>query len=173
MKFDTTHWRSAKILAPEDASALADALRNEGRRLVTTNGSFDLLHIGHLDQLEEAKAQGDVLFVGINADEAVAAAKGPGRPLVAAEARAALLAAMACVDYVVLMPGSYEEEPMRSLLETVRPDVHVNGPDYGRPEAWVEWPVMERLGISGHVVDRRNTVSTSALVARIRDQGGG
>jgi len=168
MNLDTTNWRTEKILEADEAAALAARLRSEGRRLVTTNGSFDLLHVGHLDQLEEARAQGDLLFVGINADEAVAAAKGPGRPLLPEQARSAMLAALACVDYVVIMRGSYAEEPMRSLLETVRPQVHVNGPDYGNPETWVEWPVMEQHGTAGHIIRRRNEISTSALVKKIR-----
>ena len=147
MNFDRTHWRNEKIVAPDEAARIAARLRAEGRRLVTTNGSFDLVHAGHLDQLEEARRQGDVLFVGVNADSAVRAAKGPSRPLVPEEARAALLAALVCVDYVVIMPGSYAEEPMLSLLAKVQPNIHVNGPDYGEPFNWVEWPVMQKYGL--------------------------
>jgi rfaE bifunctional protein nucleotidyltransferase chain/domain len=171
MTFDSTNWRTEKIIGLDEGSALAGQLRAEGKRLVTTNGSFDLLHAGHLDQLEEAKAQGDVLFVGINADWAVAAAKGPNRPLLPEQARAAMLAALSCVDYVVIMPGSYTEEPMRSLLEPIRPHVHVNGPDYGKPETWAEWPIMVRYGTTGHTIRRRNEISSSALLARIRSEG--
>lgn len=168
MKLDPTNWRTDKILEADQAAELAVRWRSEGKRLVTTNGSFDLLHVGHLDQLEEARAQGDLLFVGINADEAVKAAKGPDRPLFPEQARAAMLAALCCVDYVVIMRGSYAEEPMRSLLEVVQPQVHVNGPDYGDPETWTEWPVMERFGTAGHTIQFRNDISTSALVAKIR-----
>ena len=170
MTFDSTNWRMEKIIGPEEASTVAEGLRAKSKRMVTTNGSFDLLHVGHLDQLEEAKAQGDVLFVGINADRAVTVAKGSGRPFLPEKARAAPLAALACVDFVVVMSGTYEEEPMCSLLETVRPDVHVNGPDYGKPETWAEWPVMERCGTSGYTIRRRNDLSTSALVACIRSE---
>lgn len=171
MKLDPTNWRTDKILEADQATEVAARLRGEGRRLVTTNGSFDLLHVGHLDQLEEAKAQGDLLFVGINADQAVKAAKGPSRPLLPEEARAAMLAALACVDYVVIMRGGYSEEPMRSLLETVQPQVHVNGPDYGAQETWTEWPVMERFQTVGHTIRYRNEISTSALVEKIRQPG--
>lgn len=166
--FDTTNWQVQKILTVEEAQELADQLRAAGKRLVTVNGSFDLLHVGHLDQLEEAKRQGDVLFVGINTDAAIAAEKGPGRPLVPEQARAALLAALACVDYAVVMPGGYREEPHTSLLPAVRPHVHVNGPDRGRQETWVEWPVMQKLGIAGYTVPRRNDFSTSALSEALR-----
>jgi rfaE bifunctional protein nucleotidyltransferase chain/domain len=168
MKLDPTNWRTVKILEADRAADVAARLRSEGKRLVTTNGSFDLLHVGHLDQLEEARKQGDLLFVGINADEAVRSAKGSGRPLLPERARAAMLAALACVDYVVIMRGSYAEEPMRSLLETVQPQIHVNGPDYGPPETWTEWPVMQRFGTAGHTIRYRNEISTSALVEKIR-----
>jgi len=173
MTFDTANWHNEKIIDPGEVSGVAQRLRNEGKRLVTTNGSFDLLHVGHLDQLEEAKALGDVLFVGVNSDRAVSAAKGPGRPLFPEQARAALLAALACVDYVVIMDGSYSEEPMHSLLEPVRPHVHVNGPDYGKPEAWAEWTVMQRCGTTGHAIRRRNAFSSSELMARICREGAG
>ena len=168
MNFDRTNWRNEKIVTPQEAVNITARLRAEGRRLVTTNGSFDLLHAGHLDQLEEARRQGDALFVGLNTDAAVRNAKGPNRPLVPEAARAALLAALTCVDYVVIMPGSYAEEPMLSLLESVRPHVHVNGPDYGPPPTWVEWPTMQKHQTSGHTVLRRNDLSTSALVRAIR-----
>ena len=168
MNFDRTNWRHEKIVTPGEAARIAARLRAEGRRLVTTNGSFDLLHAGHLDQLEEARRQGDALFVGVNTDAAVRAAKGPHRPLISEEARAALLAALTCVDYVMIMPGSYAEEPMLSLLESVLPHVHVNGPDYGPPRHWVEWPSMQKHQTNGHTVLRRNDLSTSALIHRIR-----
>lgn len=168
MSFDRTNWRMEKIVDTQVAARLAETHRAAGRRVVTTNGTFDLLHAGHLDQLEEARRQGDVLFVGVNTDEAVRAAKGPSRPFVPAAARAALLAALACVDHVVMLPGDFTEEPMRSLLRPVRPHVHVNGPDYGAPSTWREWAVMQELGISGHAVPRRNAFSTSALVREIQ-----
>lgn len=167
MTFDRTHWRNEKIISPEEAANIATRLRAEGRRLVTTNGSFDLVHAGHLDQLEEARKQGDVLFVGINTDSAIRNAKGPSRPLIPEEARMAMLAALICVDYVVIMRGSYAEEPMLSLLENVRPQVHVNGPDYGDPTGWVEWPVMLKYGTRGYTIRRRNDFSTSKIVQKI------
>ncbi|RME69918.1 MAG: hypothetical protein D6781_07490 [Verrucomicrobia bacterium] len=173
MNFDTTHWHTEKILRPRCAATLARRLREQGRKIITTNGSFDLLHAGHLDQLEEARGLGDVLFVGLNTDRPIRAAKGPGRPVIPAPARAALLAALACVDYVVLMSGTYEEEPMRSLLIPVRPHIHVNGPDYGPPRRWREYPLMRELGIRGHTVRRRNDFSTTAIIERLLSRHGG
>jgi len=79
-----------------------------------------------------------------------------------------MLAALSCVDYVVMMPGSYSEEPMKSLLENVRPHVQVNGPDYGAPEEWVEWSTMRKYGTRGHTIRKRNDFSTSSIVEKIK-----
>lgn len=168
MEFDTTNWRMEKILTLERAADVAAQLKNEGKRLVTVNGSFDILHAGHLDQLEQAKQQGDILFVGINTDVAITAEKGSQRPLLPEMARAALLAALECIDFVVIMPGSYTEEPHGSFLPAIMPDVHVNGPDRGSPETWIEWPVMEKLGIRGFTAVKLNNFSTSDIVDKIK-----
>jgi D-glycero-D-manno-heptose 1,7-bisphosphate phosphatase len=167
--FDKTHWRNEKILTPDEAADIALKLHSDGQKLVTVNGSFDLLHAGHLDQLEEARMQGDVLFVGLNVDQAINEAKGPNRPLIPEEARAAMLAALTCVDYVVFMTGSYSEEPMKSLLEKVKPEVQVNGPDYGSAETWVEWPTMRKYGTRAHTIQKRNDFSTSSIVNKIKN----
>ncbi len=169
MNFDRSNWHNDIVLSPEQAAEKAIEQRALGKKIVTTNGSFDLLHIGHLDQLEEARGQGDILFVGINTDASIAAAKGPSRPLIPEPARAAMLAALKCVDYVVIMTGSYAEEPMLSLLEYVKPDVQVNGPDYGDPSTWVEWPTMEKYGTQGYCIQKRNQFSTSQIVKKIQN----
>lgn len=161
------NWRVDKFLTLDAARETAVQLRTAGKRLVTVNGSFDLLHAGHLDQLEEAKRQGDVLFVGVNADAAIRVKKGAGRPVLLEQARAAMLAALACVDYVVIMAGAYDDEPHGSFLPAVRPHVHVNGPDRGAPEAWIEWPVMQQFNIEGYTVPRRNDFSTSGILTKI------
>lgn len=161
------HWRYEKILRAEEAANVADGLRAEGKRLVTLNGSFDLLHAGHLDMLEEAKRQGDVLFVGLNSDRSVREGKGEGRPIIPEMERAALLAALACVDYVVILDESYADVPY-VLLRTVRPAVHVNGSEYGEPETWIEWPTMKEVGASGHTVERRPGLATSDIVKKIK-----
>ena len=165
--FDQTNWRNEKFLTASEAITISNRLHIEGRKLVTTNGSFDLLHAGHLDQLEEAKKQGDVLFVGVNTDNAISTAKGANRPLIPEEARMAMLAALTCVDYVVLMPGTYEEEPMLSLIECVRPHIQVNGPDYGNPETWTEWPTMQKYNTKGFKIEKRNNFSTTNILNRI------
>ena len=161
-------WRYDKILTIEQAKRKADELRAEGKKIVTLNGSFDLLHAGHLDILEEAKQQGDVLIVGINTDESIKAKKGDARPVMPQENRAALLAALACVDYVVIMDGAYNEEPHGSFLPAVKPDLHVNGEEYGPVEGWVEYSVMKELGIGAYQVKRRPNLSTSEIIEKIK-----
>jgi D-glycero-beta-D-manno-heptose 1-phosphate adenylyltransferase len=100
--------------------------RKSGLRLVLTNGTFDLLHIGHLRYLEAARAKGDLLVVGINSDMSVRGYKGPGRPVVPEEERAELVAALRCVDYTTI----FDEPTAVALVEALQPDVYVKGGDY-------------------------------------------
>lgn len=161
-------WRYDKILTIDQAREKAEELRSKGKKIVTLNGSFDLLHAGHLDILEEAKQQGDVLIVGINTDESIKAKKGDARPVMPQENRAALLAALACVDYVVIMDGEYDDEPHGTFLPAVKPALHVNGEEYGPVDEWVEYPVMKELGIAAYQVTRRPNLSTSEIIEKIK-----
>lgn len=156
---------SEKILTPEAASARANELRRLGKRLVTVNGSFDLLHAGHLAILEEAKAQGDVLFVGMNSDASVRQYKGPDRPIIPQEYRAQMLAALACVDGVVIIDAPEAAAP---LLKLIRPHVHVNGSEYGSPREWVEYPTMTKYGVTGYTCQRRPGLATSEIMKKIQ-----
>ena len=160
-------WRTEKILTLEQAAAKAEELRQAGKRIVTLNGAFDILQAGHLDMLEESKQQGDVLFVGMNSDESVKNGKGPERPFVPEEQRAALLAALICVDYIVIIDAPYKQV-QDILIETVKPHIHANGGDYGAPETWIEWPVMKKNGVEPYKVERRPGLATSDIVAKIR-----
>ncbi len=162
------HWRFDKMLTLEEAKAKAEQLRSEGKKIVSMNGSFDLLQAGHLDFIEEAKMQGDVLFVGVNSDESVRGGKGPDRPIIPQQERMALLAAMEAVDYVVLIEGAYTEEPQGSFIPAIKPHVHVNGSDYGPVESWIEWPAMQEVGAVGYKVERRPNLSTSEIIAKIK-----
>lgn len=164
MQLDDTNWRTDKILTLDEAARTAAELKDAGKKLVTVNGSYDILHVGHLDQLEEAKRQGDALFVGVNSDVSVREAKGDDRPRNPERARAAMLAALAAVDYVVVVDASYADMPL-VLLRALKPDVHVNGPDYGEPETWAEWPVMQEVGAAAHVFKKRNDISTTSLLS--------
>ncbi|MGH7931330.1 MAG: adenylyltransferase/cytidyltransferase family protein [Candidatus Binatia bacterium] len=162
------HWRYDKILTTEEARHKADQLREEGKRLVTMNGSFDLLHAGHLDFLEEARQQGDILFVGVNSDQSVRGGKGSTRPIIPEMERMALLAALECVDYVVKVNGEYSKEPIQTLLPAIRPHVHANGEDYGAPETWIEWPTMQQYGTQAYMVKRRPNLATSDIIDKIK-----
>src|SRR5207249_6294748 len=121
--------RTGKILAlPELLSELEDA-RQKGEQIVFTNGCFDVLHAGHVRYLNQARALGQRLVVGLNSDASVHRLKGPTRPLNDVQARAEVLAALGCIDYVVM----FEEDTPLALIEAVRPHVLVKGADY-RPE---------------------------------------
>ncbi len=140
--------------------------RRAGRSIVFTNGCFDVLHRGHVRYLEQARALGDLLVVAVNSDGSVRRLKGADRPVNPIEDRAALLAALTCVDHVVV----FEEDSPAALIEAVRPDVYVKGGDYP-PELVPEAPLVQRLGgqvrTLGYVPDR----STSAIIDRIRAYG--
>ena len=138
--------------------------RAEGRRVVFTNGCFDLLHPGHVALLEAARGKGDVLVVGMNSDASVRALKGEGRPLVPAEERAEALAALEAVDAVVV----YDEPTPRELVAALLPDVLVKGAD------WAEDAIVgrEEVESAGGRVERVPIVagwSTTSLVERIRN----
>lgn len=158
-------WCAGKVLTRDAARACAAALRAAGKTLVTANGAFDLLHAGHVFILTEARAQGDALFVGVNSDHSVKLSKGSTRPIVPELERIALLAALACVDYIVAFD---EREIARETLLTVRPHLHVNGAEYGPPEEWVEWPTMREIGARGHRVERVTGVATTDIIGKIR-----
>jgi D-beta-D-heptose 7-phosphate kinase/D-beta-D-heptose 1-phosphate adenosyltransferase len=149
------------LVSRRELAALAAGLRSNGKRIVTINGSFDLLHAGHVHILREAKRQGDVLIVGLNSDASVRSYKGPDRPLVSETQRAELLLALRFVDYVHIFD---EPVPMPFLAE-VRPDVHVNGAEYG--ENCIEAALVRRFGGRLHVINRIDGLSTTQLVERV------
>ena len=117
---------SGKIVSLDEAAAYRAGLRGEGRKVVATNGCFDLLHVGHLKYLTEARALGDFLWVGLNGDASVRELKGPGRPLVPEADRAELLAAWRVVDAVTIFP----EVRATAFLRAVQPDIYAKGGDY-------------------------------------------
>jgi len=167
---DATRLRAAlaanppsKILSREDLAARAESWHVAGKRIVFTNGCFDLLHAGHLALLHEAAALGDVLVLAINSDESVRRLKGPSRPLVPEADRAALLAALGCVDAVTIYP---EDTPLETLAR-VRPHVLVKGQDYTREQV-VGRELVEAAGGRVALVPLLPQKSTTALVERIR-----
>ena len=163
------NWRYEKILTLSEAEKKAEELRGAGKTIVTTNGACDILHAGHLDALEEAKQQGDVLIVGMNSDASVKDGKGDSRPYIGEQERAALLAALVCVDYVVVLDVVPYGEAQDVLLRSVKPNIHVNNSEYGKVEDWVEWPVMQEVGAKGYTVERREGLATSDIVKKIKE----
>ena len=151
------------ILTLPQAIHYRDSLRAGGGRLVFTNGHFDLLHVGHLDYLEKARALGDALILGLNGDASTTRLKGPGRPLVAAADRARLLAALAPVSGVVI----FEDDTAIALIEALKPDIYVKGGDY-RDKPLPERPTVEGYGGKVALVDTLPGYSTTALIARVR-----
>jgi D-beta-D-heptose 7-phosphate kinase/D-beta-D-heptose 1-phosphate adenosyltransferase len=140
--------------------------RAAGRSIVFTNGCFDVLHRGHVAYLNRAKQLGDVLIVGVNSDASVRRLKGVERPLNPAEDRAAVLAALSCVDHLVVFEGDTPAD----VLEAVRPDVYVKGGDY-TAQMLPETPLVERLGGQVRIVDYVEDRSTTGLIERIRGTG--
>lgn len=152
-----------KMIPRSAAAALGKRLRNEGRIIVFANGCFDLLHVGHIRFLREAKEQGDVLVVGVNSDRAVAALKGPGRPLMPEVGRAELVAALECVDYVIV----FDDLTAESLLADLRPHVQCKGTDYTE-DSVPERRLMEELGGKVRITGDAKQHSTREILADIR-----
>jgi D-beta-D-heptose 7-phosphate kinase/D-beta-D-heptose 1-phosphate adenosyltransferase len=151
------------ILGRDELLRTREGLRAEGRRLVFTNGCFDILHVGHVRYLREARELGDALLVAVNSDRSVRAIKGAERPFVGELERAEVLAALACVDFVTV----FDEESPRSLIADLLPDVLVKGGDYALDEIHGREEV-EAAG--GRVVSLPfvEGASTSGIVERVK-----
>jgi rfaE bifunctional protein nucleotidyltransferase chain/domain len=143
-----------------EANETIAPLRSMGKILVTTNGCFDLLHVGHVRCLREAAALGDILAVGINSDDVVRKLKGEGRPLQKAQERLEIVAALEMVDCAFI----FTEDDPRAFLEVLRPDVHVKGGDY--PQHIIEKPVVEKYGGVVRIVTLVEGYSTSSIVKK-------
>ena len=137
--------------------------RRRRERIVFANGCFDTLHVGHIRYLEGARREGDILVVGVNDDSSVRNLKGHGRPVLDQQARAHLVAALRCVDYVVL----FSEATVEALLEELRPDVHAKGTDY-TAETVPERATAARLGIRVAIVGDSKDHSTRSLFDSVR-----
>lgn len=147
----------------EALSEYIEGLRKQGKTIVTTNGCFDILHVGHVRILKQAKALGDVLVVGINSDASVRDLKGPERPINNQEDRAELLASLECVDVVSI----FTEGTPVEFIKIVKPDIHVKGADY-KPQDLEETPVVESLGGRIEILPLVPQKSTTSLVQKIR-----
>jgi D-glycero-beta-D-manno-heptose 1-phosphate adenylyltransferase len=155
-----------KIVALAQAVAAREAARARGKPCAVANGAFDLLHVGHVRYLTAAKAlvPDGLLVVGVNTDQSVRASKGPKRPVVAEAERAEIVAALGCVDLVVL----FDEADATALLTALRPDLHVKGTDY-TPGSVPERDVVARFGGRTVIAGDAKEHSTTDVIARIRE----
>jgi D-glycero-beta-D-manno-heptose 1-phosphate adenylyltransferase len=156
------------MLTTAEAVALTDRLRAAAKTVVFTNGVFDLLHVGHLRYLQQARALGDALIVGLNSDESVRRIKGPGRPITAEGERAEILEALACVDGVVI----FGEATPHELIAALQPDILVKGADWAA-DAIVGRDIVEKRGGRVVRVPIEPGHSTTALVEKIRRHSSG
>ena len=154
---------AARVLTEIQVAALVAEVRRTGRRIVFTNGVFDLLHPGHVRYLEEARALGDLLIVGLNADDSVRHSRGPGRPITPQDERAEVLAALAAVDAVVVFP----EDTPADIIRRIEPDILVKGADWPADQI-VGRDIVEARGGRVVVVPVEPGYSTASIVERIR-----
>jgi rfaE bifunctional protein nucleotidyltransferase chain/domain len=153
----------SKIGSLEEVRERVEAARRAGSTVALANGVFDLLHVGHVRYLQGAKAEADVLVVGVNGDDSARRLKGPERPILPAADRALLVAAQRAVDHVVV----FEEDDVRGLLLALKPDVHCKGTDY-TPETVPEREVVCSYGGRVAIVGDPKDHDTRALLARLR-----
>jgi rfaE bifunctional protein nucleotidyltransferase chain/domain len=147
---------------PEKLKEKVQELRKRGQTIATLNGSFDLLHAGHLYIIHQASLQADVLFLCLNSDESIQRYKNPRRPIIALQSRLELIAALEFVDYV----SWFEETDPIAILSRIQPDVHVNGAEYGAD--CIEAATVRAFGGKIHLVDRIPGLATSAIIQKVR-----
>ena len=157
----------SKIISIGELAGISATLRPEGKRLVVTNGCFDLLHVGHVRYLQAARALGDALAVGVNGDTSVRALKGAGRPLNNEQDRAEVLAALAGVDYVAI----FQEVRATEFLKQVRPAIYVKGGDYKAETLNAEErAALEKAGAEIRIIPFEPGYSTTALMKRMNSE---
>ncbi|MGV3724832.1 MAG: D-glycero-beta-D-manno-heptose 1-phosphate adenylyltransferase [Actinomycetota bacterium] len=155
-----------QIVTRSELAQLGEELRASGKRVVFTNGCFDVLHVGHLRYLQQARELGDALVVGVNTDAGVRRLKGAQRPIVPEEERAELLAGLACVDFVTL----FDEPLPNETLSALRPQVHVKGGDY-EAERLPETALVRAMGGEVVIIPLVEGRSTTDVVRRILELG--
>lgn len=155
-------WLKKKLIDPHLLEEKAAALRAKGLTIATLNGSFDLLHAGHLFIIDEASKQADRLIVALNSDRSIKQYKSPDRPIIPLSYRLEMMAALEFVDFVTW----FEETDPIALLSKIKPDVHVNGAEYGAE--CIEAGTVEMYGGRLHLVHRIPSLATSAIIEKIR-----
>ncbi len=152
------------LVKREDLRALIDTIHHAGKTVVTTNGCFDILHVGHVRYLEKTKTFGDFLIVLLNSDKSVKNIKGPSRPINNENDRAEILSALRCVDYVVL----FDEDSPRDLLDEMKPDVYTKGADYTM-ETLPEADIMKKNGTRVEFIKFVEGKSTTNTIKKMKE----
>lgn len=153
-----------KVVDIENISATIESIRSSGKSIVTTNGCFDIIHIGHIASLQTAKSYGDILIVGVNSDASAKRLKGESRPINNELSRVAVLAAMSFVDYVFL----FEEDTPEKSLEIIRPDIHTKSGDYKAADL-PEKDIVEKYGGKVIITDYFVGESTTNTIEKCRN----
>lgn len=152
-----------KVKTLEQLLPIITAAKASGKTIVTNNGSYDIMHLGHVEGLFFSKQQGDLLIVGVNSDASVKAYKDPSRPINDEHMRARMLAALACVDYVF----TFDDTTPISWLDQIKPDIHTNGAEYG--DDCIERNCVESHGGKVVLIPMINGYKTTAIIQRIRN----
>ncbi len=152
---------ASKVIEPHLLDEKISEIRASGKKIATLNGSFDLMHAGHLEMIYQASAQADVLILALNTDRSIQQYKSPLRPIIPLESRLRMMAALEMVDYVTW----FEETDPRQILSRIKPDVHVNGAEYG--ENCIEAEVVRSHGGKIHIVSLVPGLSTSQIIKKI------
>lgn len=155
-------WCQRKFIDPEQLSSKVEQIRR-GKTIATLNGSFDLLHAGHLEMIYQASLQADILIVALNTDRSIQQYKSPLRPIIPLQYRLQMVAALEMVDYVTW----FDETDPCALLQKIAPDVHVNGAEYG--EECIEAETVKSFGGRLHIVSLVPGLSTTKIIQRIKD----
>jgi rfaE bifunctional protein nucleotidyltransferase chain/domain len=160
--WETAYWRT--VVAPHNLEKLLEKVRSRGKTIATLNGSFDLMHAGHLHMIYEASKQADILIVGLNTDASIKKYKSPLRPIITLEYRLQMMAAIEFVSYVTW----FEETDPIKMLSVIKPDVHVNGSEYG--ENCIEADTVYENGGRLHIVPLLPSLSTSSIIEMIKQK---
>ncbi len=166
MRYPQQSWKAfstTKIFPSQSLMTILNNQRSLGKTVATLNGSFDLLHAGHLHILYEASKTADILVVALNTDASIQRYKSTSRPIIPLQERLEMVAALGIVDYVTW----FEEDDPRNLLHLLRPDVHVNGAEYGHN--CIEADIVRECGGRLHLVDRIPGLATSQILSTIRN----
>jgi rfaE bifunctional protein nucleotidyltransferase chain/domain len=154
------------VISRETGKGLSHSLHKTGQKLVLSNGIFDILHIGHVKYLKEAKSLGDVLIVGVNSDRSASYLKGASRPIVNQDERASIVSSLFCVDYAII----FDEDTPIKLIQELKPDIYVKGGDY-KAEDLPESETVKSYGGKIHILSYTYGKSTTKIIKQIKSYG--